>query len=124
MRLIHVYDPALCCSSGVCGADVDQKLVDFSAAVERAKNEGITVKRHNLATDPLEFAQSEPIRKFLEISGADALPAIVVDGVVAMSGSYPDVVALRAFAEVAPVPASASTLPVASPCCGQSEGCC
>lgn len=120
MRSIHVYDPALCCSSGVCGADVDQNLVDFSAVLHRAKTEGIEVTRHNLATDPLDFAQSEAVRRFLEISGADALPAIVVDDVIAMSGSYPDIAALRTFAGVE----AKQTLPMASSCCGDQGGCC
>lgn len=126
MRSIHIYDPALCCSSGVCGADVDQNLVDFSAVVKQVAAEGISVTRHNLASDPLDFAQSETVRKFLEISGADALPAVVVDGVVAMSGSYPDAQMLRSFAGVESevVPAGVTTLPMSSSCCGDTGGCC
>lgn len=126
MRTIHIYDPALCCSSGVCGADVDQNLVDFSAVVKQVEGEGISVTRHNLASDPLDFAQSETVRRFLEISGADALPAVVVDGVVAMSGSYPDAQMLRSFAgvESEAVPAGVTTLPMSSSCCGDTGGCC
>jgi hypothetical protein len=33
MKTLSVYDPALCCSSGVCGTEVDQTLVSFSADV-------------------------------------------------------------------------------------------
>ena len=28
---IQIFDPALCCASGVCGTDVDQALVSFAA---------------------------------------------------------------------------------------------
>ena len=31
MPTIHVFEPALCCNTGVCGPDVDQALVDFTA---------------------------------------------------------------------------------------------
>ncbi len=127
MRSIDVYDPALCCSSGVCGADVDQNLVDFQSVVQQVEREGISVTRHNLATDPLDFAQSEAVRKFLEISGADALPAVVVDGVVAMSGSYPDANMLRTFAGAVRAPVGVAQLNVtsqASGCCGDGGGCC
>ncbi len=111
MRTVHVYDPALCCASGVCGADVDQALVDFSAAVKQVGNEGVEIVRHNLASDPVAFAASDTVRRFLEVSGAEGLPVIVVDDVIALSGGYPDVQQLRTFAGVSSAQASV-TLPM------------
>ena len=49
MKTIQVFDPALCCSTGVCGADVDQALVTFSADVAWAKLNGAQIERFNLA---------------------------------------------------------------------------
>ena len=49
MATIHVFDPASCGSSGVCGSDVDQELVDFSADVDLVKQHNITIERFNLA---------------------------------------------------------------------------
>lgn len=40
MRLIQVFDPALCCSSGVCGTDIDQNLVIFAGDAEWLKQQG------------------------------------------------------------------------------------
>ena len=34
MKTLTVFDPAMCCSTGVCGSDVDQVLVDFSALLQ------------------------------------------------------------------------------------------
>ena len=34
MKMLTVFDPAMCCSTGVCGSDVDQVLVNFSADVQ------------------------------------------------------------------------------------------
>lgn len=132
MRSIQVYDPALCCSSGVCGEEVDQALVDFSAAVTTAKNEGIELVRHNLASDPTAFAESETVRNFLQISGADGLPVVLVDDVIALSGSYPTLDQLRTFAGVekqtAAAPVGVTELPVAGQASGGCgcgpEGCC
>lgn len=31
MKTLTVFDSAMCCNTGVCGSDVDQALVDFSA---------------------------------------------------------------------------------------------
>lgn len=89
MKNIQVYDPALCCSSGVCGADVDQKLVDFSADVDWAKQQGVQIARFNLAQQPMAFAENATVRGLLERSGESVLPITLVNGEVAFAGRYP-----------------------------------
>jgi hypothetical protein len=89
MKQVQVFDPALCCSSGVCGTDVDQKLVDFSADVDWAKQHGLVIERMNLAQQPMAFAQNLAVKNLLERSGESALPITLVDGEVAYAGRYP-----------------------------------
>lgn len=89
MKYVQVFDPALCCSSGVCGTDIDQKLVDFSADVDWAKQNGLIVERFNLAQQPMAFADSAPVKALLQRSGEAALPLTLVDGEVAFAGRYP-----------------------------------
>jgi len=86
---IKVYDPALCCSTGVCGTDVDQNLVDFAANVEWGKKQGINIERFNLAQQPLAFAENEVVKKFLQRSGKESLPLILIDEEVVLAGRYP-----------------------------------
>ncbi|WP_262965220.1 arsenite efflux transporter metallochaperone ArsD [Methylobacter psychrophilus] len=90
MTIIQVFDPALCCSTGVCGVDVDEQLVGFSADVDWAKQNGAQIERFNLAQQPLAFAENSIVKGFLERSGAEALPLILVDGEVALAGRYPN----------------------------------
>lgn len=89
MKKIQVFDPALCCSSGVCGTDVDQRLVDFSADVTWAKQLGLVIERFNLAQQPMAFAENTAVKDLLERSGESALPVTLVDGEVAFAGRYP-----------------------------------
>lgn len=89
MKRLQVFDPALCCSTGVCGAEVDQALVDFSADVDWAKQSGAQIERFNLAQQPLAFAESATVKKFLEKSGQEGLPLILLDGETVLSGRYP-----------------------------------
>lgn len=72
MKTLSVYDPALCCSTGVCGTDVDQALVTFSADVER----GVTVTRYNLAQQPMAFIDNTVVKNFLENSGVEGLALV------------------------------------------------
>src|SRR5664279_3531468 len=101
MKNIQVFDPALCCSSGVCGVDVDQALVSFSADVDWARQNGAQIERFNLAQQPMAFAESPAARGFLERSGAEALPLILVDGEVALAGRYPNRAELARWASIA-----------------------
>jgi len=110
MKSIQIFDPAMCCDSGVCGPDVDQQLVTFSADLDWAKQQGAQVQRFNLAQQPMEFANNQVVRGFLERSGAEALPLILADGEVALAGRYPNRTELARWAgihqadiEIAPV---------------------
>lgn len=89
MTTIQIFDPALCCSTGVCGLDVDQELVGFSADVDWAQQNGADIQRFNLAQQPMAFAENPVVKSFLERSSAEALPLILVDGDVALAGRYP-----------------------------------
>jgi hypothetical protein len=100
MTKIEVYDPALCCSTGICGVDVDQEKVTFAADVEWLKSQGGQIERFNLAQQPMVFAENPVVRGFLGRSGAEALPLILVDGEVALAGRYPHRTELGKWAKV------------------------
>ena len=74
MPNIQIFDPALCCSTGVCGVEVDQNLVNFAADVDWAKQNGAQVERFNLAQQPLAFAENLTVKGFLERSGQRRCP--------------------------------------------------
>ena len=90
MTTIRVYEPALCCNTGVCGPDVDESLVTFTADLAALKDLGVDIERHNLANDPTAFASDDTVRSFLQVAGSDGLPLTLVDGVTVMTGQLPD----------------------------------
>lgn len=120
MPRIRVFDPALCCSTGVCGTDIDQALVTFAADVDWARAQGATIERSNLAQDPTAFATNATVRALLERSGQAALPIVLVDGDVAMAGRYPHRAELARWAGLRVT----RPLPIATTgCCSGSDGC-
>ena len=86
---LRVYDPALCCSTGLCGPDVDPELVRFAADLDWLKGEGVTVERFNLAQQPAAFVAEPLARRVLQEQGEAGLPLVIVDGEVRSSGTYP-----------------------------------
>jgi hypothetical protein len=129
---IRVFEPALCCNTGVCGPDVDQALVNFTADLSHLTGSGADVQRHNLANDPSAFAGSETVRAFLQVAGSEGLPLTLVDGLTVMTGAYPAREQLMRYAGLAAepeettVPQGATQLGLTGKsggCCG-STGCC
>ena len=120
MAKIQIFDPALCCSTGVCGVDVDQELVRFAADVDWAKRNGAQIERFNLSQQPMAFADNIIVKGFLERSGAEALPLIMVDGEVAMAGRYPNRAELTRWAGITE---SVNETKPKSACCSGSKCC-
>ena len=122
MSEVQVFDKALCCSSGVCGAQVDQELVRFANDLEWLKQQGHQVERYNLAHEPAKFTQNEKVQALLADSGADSLPLVLVDGNVMSRSEYPkrENLAMWTGTKIS----KPATLPVlGSDCCGGGDCC-
>jgi hypothetical protein len=98
MTTIQVFDPAMCCSTGVCGPSVDPALATFAADLAWIAEQGVRVERHNLSQEPKAFADSDLIRGLLAERGDEALPAIVVEGMLRSWGRYPSRAELATWA--------------------------
>ena len=88
MKRLDVYDPAMCCSTGVCGPAVDPALVKFAGDVKWLEEQGVEVRRFNLSQSPAAFVENETVKAALTEKGEAALPLLLVDGEVAASGHY------------------------------------
>ena len=105
---LEVFDPAMCCSTGVCGPGVDPKLVQFAADLKWLQDQGVEVHRSNLAQNPAAFIENAAVREALTEKSEGALPLLLVDGRIVSSGCYPERNTLAAWLGV--------TTP--SACCG------
>ncbi|MDZ7761579.1 MAG: arsenite efflux transporter metallochaperone ArsD [Desulfovermiculus sp.] len=87
---LKVYDPPMCCSTGVCGTSVSEELVEFAGVLRKAEEQGVEVHRFNLSQQPQVFAENNNVRKTMAELGQQGLPLVYVDDVLAVSGRYPD----------------------------------
>jgi hypothetical protein len=116
----------MCCNSGVCGVDVDQQLVSFAADIAWLNEQGKSIERFNLAQQPMAFAESTVVKDFLQRSGVEGLPLILVDEEIALTGRYPRRSELARWAGVSvlPVqPAAATGTATTGGCCGGNSSC-
>jgi arsenate reductase len=114
---LQVYDPAMCCSTGVCGPEVDSALVRFAADLKWLQEQGVTVERFNLAHCPMAFVENEQIKQALTDKGEAALPMLLTNGQVSSVGRYPDRSELAAWVGLGHLPSSMSQPSTAPKAC-------
>lgn len=119
-QTLQIFDPAMCCSTGVCGPDVDTKLVQFAADLDWLKSQGVIVQRHNLSQNPAAFVESEAVKTTLTEKGEAALPVMLLNGKVTVTGRYPERGELAALFKLK---ATATPAPAKASCCGGSSCC-
>lgn len=120
MKTLEVFDPAMCCSTGVCGVTVDPVLAQFAADLQWVAEQGVAVTRHNLGQEPQTFAANPAVVKEME-AGMDRLPILLIDGAIVSTGLYPSRLQL---AQKLGLSATATEAPQAKSCCSPKSGCC
>ena len=89
MKDLKIFEPAMCCSTGLCGVSVNPELLRISTTLDALKKHGVVIPRYNLNSAPLEFISDQTINEFINAHGAEGLPAVTLDGKIVLSGRYP-----------------------------------
>ena len=123
MKTIQVYDKPMCCSTGVCGPQVDPVLPRFAADLAWLKSQGHQVERFNLAQQPAAFVQNSEVQQLLASHGTDCLPLITVDGRIVSRSEYPSRDMLATWAGTGIAIEALPVVSVGSECCSSSGRC-
>ena len=94
MKTLKIYDPAMCCPTGVCGTDVDTRLVQLANFLTTLDNSKIEVSRYGLTTEPQAYVENKEVSRILNEEGVDSLPLFFIDDELVFKGDYPEVPAL------------------------------
>jgi arsenite methyltransferase len=130
MSELLVFDPAMCCSTGVCGPEVDPALVRFAADLASVSRAGVTVRRFNLGSEPQAFMRNALVRETIQREGTACLPLVMAGGEVVSRGRYPSREELAGWAAQVPAAPSGAGAPaligIGQPAggCAPGSGCC
>lgn len=86
---VEIYDPPMCCSSGICGPSIDPVLVKTNDAVLALKKQAVEVYRYNLKQQPKDFLVNQTVADLLHMEGKKVLPITLVNDQVFKTGEYP-----------------------------------
>lgn len=121
---IEIYDPAMCCPTGVCGPSVDPELVRMQEALRQIEKQApqVQVSRYGLSADPQAFVANTEVAELLKIEGPECLPLVFADGELVSKGRYLSNEQLQALLKRVEIEVSLTAKKRASGCCG--PGCC
>ncbi len=86
---LQIFDPPMCCSTGICGPGVDPALVEFTADLDWLKRQGVEIDRYNLSQQTQAFISNTVVNDALKKDGNDCLPLVLLDGKIVLQGAYP-----------------------------------
>lgn len=123
MAKMIIFDPAMCCSTGVCGPAIDPELLRVSTIINNLEKNGVKVERYNLTNNPQAFVDNRVINEILNKDGVNVLPVTVVDGKIVKTKNYPTNDEFVKYLEVPEGLLNATTKPNSNGCCCNG-GCC
>ena len=124
MKRMCIYEPALCCETGLCGVSVDPELLRIYTVLNTLKQEGVAIERYNLNNAPMEFVKNNIVNQYVNEKGVEGLPVVTVDGEIVIKGRYPandEILTLLDLSAEMLLPKGATSC-----CCGEddSQSCC
>ncbi len=124
MKTMSIYEPAMCCETGLCGVGIDPELLRISTVMSNLQKNGVTTSRFNLNSAPQAFVNNSEINKLIMGDGVESLPATLIDGKIVKTKAYPTNEEIASWLEIpAAFLEAAETKKEDGGCCC-SEGCC
>ena len=87
--VVELYDPPMCCPTGLCGPELDQTLLDVSEMIQTLQHKGIAVERYQMTSHPHKFMANDEVMRLVREQQMDALPITAVHGQVVKVSAYP-----------------------------------
>lgn len=92
---VELFDPPLCCPTGLCGPVLDTTLLDLNEAIITLQAEGRSVVRRQMAAEPQAFMNNADVYRLIRERQLEVLPITVVRGRVVKTDAYPSLAELR-----------------------------
>jgi len=92
---VEIFDPPMCCPTGICGPTIDQALLDLNEMVMALQSQGVSVARYQMTSHPNAFLGNAEVMKLVREQQMAALPITVVRGKVVKTKTYPSLAEVK-----------------------------
>lgn len=121
MNILKIYEPAMCCTTGVCGPSVDPELLRVTLMINQIKANGGRVERYNLTDNPMVFVTETKINELLNTEDIKVLPITTLNDEVVKTGAYLSDEEMKTLLNIE---IKKAAFVMSTPDCGGSDGCC
>lgn len=88
---IEIFDPPMCCPTGLCGPTLDQTLLDVNEMILALEGAGKTIARYQMTSQPQAFLNNVTVMRLVREQQMAALPITFVAGQLVKTGAYPTI---------------------------------
>ena len=125
MKKMQIFEPAMCCSTGICGVGVDPELLRISTILNTLEKNNVKIERFNLSNAPQEFITNSVVNTYIKDKGAEGLPITVVENEIVITGRYPQNEEIAKLMDIPMSILGESSKKEENSCgCDCSDGCC
>ena len=93
---VEIFDPPMCCPTGICGPTIDQTLLDLNEMVMALQAQGVSVARYQMTSHPNAFLSNSDVMKLVREQQMAALPITAVHGKVIKTQAFPSLAEVEA----------------------------
>jgi hypothetical protein len=93
--MVEIFDPPMCCPTGLCGPALDQNLLDVNEMILSLQADGMQVERYQMTSNPQKFIGNDEVMRLVRERQLDALPVTLVRGQIIKVGAYPTLTEVR-----------------------------
>ena len=86
---VEIFDPPMCCPTGLCGPTLDETLLDLNEMILSLQAEGIMIERYQMTSHPQAFLSNPEVMRLVREQQMAALPITIVREKVIKVGEYP-----------------------------------
>jgi hypothetical protein len=94
---VEIFDPPMCCPTGLCGPTIDQELLDVSEMIHQLQVNGLRVERYQMTTHPGKFTGNPEVMQLIREKQMAALPITVLHGEIIAAGYYPELSEIQQY---------------------------
>ena len=92
---VEIFDPPMCCPTGLCGPTLDQTLLDVNEMILSLQAEGFSIDRYQMTSHPQVFLNNPEVMRLVREQQMAALPITVVRGKVIKVGEFPTLTEIK-----------------------------
>ena len=94
---VEIFDPPMCCPTGLCGPTLDQTLLDVNEMILELQLLGVRVERYLMTSHPQAYLNNAEVMKLVREKQMEALPITAVKGRVIKVGAYPTLAEIKSY---------------------------